>query len=150
MLLFGLAVVAIVAAVDVVALLAFGTRDASSAVVALVLGTVASLAVIGCSQASYRKARTRFSNRISKRNKSEAVWPRLRLRISCRHQFRDQPERADKQKLQVFEKGRSLSFTAVTEELSNPSAYDDQCASSAQRADRPSPGREAYCRDQRA
>ena len=48
MFLFGLAVVAIVAAVDVVALAAFGTRDASSAAVALVLGTVATLAVIGC------------------------------------------------------------------------------------------------------
>jgi Zn-dependent protease with chaperone function len=47
-LLFGLAVIAIVAAVDVVALAAFGTRDGHSAAAALVLGTVGSLAVIGC------------------------------------------------------------------------------------------------------
>src|SRR5213075_96138 len=46
--LFGLAVIAIVASVDVVALAAFGTGDHGSAVGALVLGTLASLAVIGC------------------------------------------------------------------------------------------------------
>ena len=48
MLLFALAVVAIVAAVDVVALVAFGAREGGSPVAALVLGTIITLAVIGC------------------------------------------------------------------------------------------------------